>query len=431
LVRAIVGANWGDEGKGKITDMCAENADVVVRFQGGSNAGHTIINEYGKFALHQLPSGVFRKGATNIISNGTALNAPYLIEEIKMVSEGLQAPVNLLISDRAQLLLDFHIKRDVYEEERLADRKFGSTKSGIAPFYADKFSKVGIQVWQIYGDDDLEEKVKGICLKNSILFENLYKKPPLDPGQVMAEIREVGEKIKPYVADTSACLRQAIKEGKSILLEGQLGALRDIEHGIYPFVTSSSTLAGYAASGAGIPPSSIEEILAVTKAYSTCVGEGPFVTELFGDVAQELRSRGGDAGEYGATTGRPRRVGFFDAVATKYGCEIQGATSVALTGLDVLGYLDEIPVCTAYKKDGKALAQSGSGVASFPNVSVLNHAEPSYQILAGWKKDIRGVDKESELPDNAKRYVAFLEEQLGVGISIISTGPKREETIVR
>jgi adenylosuccinate synthase len=437
MVRAIVGANWGDEGKGKITDLCAEKADIVVRYQGGSNAGHTIINQYGKFALHQLPSGIFHERVWNVISNGVALNADFLLAELELVKKGMglgaDAKVNLLISDRAQLLMGYHIKKDVYEEERLADRKFGSTKSGIAPFYADKYSKVGFQIWQILSDPDFPQKVNNICERTNVDFAHLYRKEPLEPATVLREAKMIGEKIKPYVSDTSTFLRQAIKDGKEILLEGQLGALRDIDHGIYPYVTSSSTLAGYAASGAGIPPGAIKEIIAVSKAYSTCVGEGPFVTELSGSEAQELRNRGGDAGEYGATTGRARRVGFFDLIASRYGCEIQGATSIALTGLDVLGYLDEIPVCIGYELNGKMIAESRTGgeCSGYPSVSELYAAKPAYTVLPGWKSDIRGASSESQLPDNAKRYVAFLEERLGAPIAFISTGPKRDEIICR
>lgn len=423
MVRAIVGANWGDEGKGKITDLCAENSDIVVRFQGGSNAGHTIINQFGKFALHQLPSGIFNEKTINIIGNGVALNIEYLMEEIESVKcKGIN--FNLLISDRAQVLLPHHILLDVYEEERLGDRKFGSTKSGIAPFYSDKYSKVGLQVWELYQKDRLKEKLKNMYEKINIQFKYLYNKPEIDYLEVYEKLLNYSEMIKENVADTSKFLRNAIKENKNILLEGQLGALKDTDHGIYPYVTSSSTLAGYAAVGAGIPPHAIKEITVITKAYSSAVGEGPFVSELFGEEAEELRKRGGDAGEYGATTGRPRRVGFFDAVATKYGCEIQGATEVCVTCLDVLSYLDTIKVCTGYELNGKIYKD-------FLTTEELYQAKPVYTELKGWKTDIRGINKFEELPKEAKEYIEFIEKEIGVKISLVSNGPKRDEILFR
>lgn len=423
MVKAIVGANWGDEGKGKITDMCADQSDIVVRFQGGANAGHTIINEHGKFALHQLPSGVFHKNIINIIANGVALNVESLMKEMESVtSAGIE--FNLLISERAQVLLPHHVKMDEYEEERLGDKKFGSTKSGIAPFYADKYSKVGIQVWELYEKEMLKEKLKGMYEKINIQFKYLYNKPEVDYMEVYDILCGYAEAIKDNVADTSKYLRDAIKEGKNILLEGQLGALKDTDHGIYPYVTSSSTLAGYAAVGAGIPPYAIEDIIVITKAYSSAVGEGPFVSELFGDEAEELRKRGGDAGEYGATTGRPRRVGYFDAVATRYGCEVQGATQVCMTCLDVLSYMDTLYVCVGYEVDGKVSAD-------FLTTADLYKAKPVYECLPGWKCDIRGIDKFEDLPKEAKDYVEFVEKHLGVKISMVSNGPKRHEILYR
>lgn len=423
MVRAIVGANWGDEGKGKITDLCAENSDIIVRFQGGSNAGHTIINQFGKFALHQLPSGIFNEKTVNIIGNGVALNIEYLMEEIESVKcKGIK--FNLLISDRAQVLLPHHILLDVYEEERLGDRKFGSTKSGIAPFYADKFSKVGLQVWELYQKDRLKEKLKNMYEKINIQFKYLYNKPEIDYLEVYEKLLSYAEMIKENVTDTSKFLRNAIKENKNILLEGQLGALKDTDHGIYPYVTSSSTLAGYAAVGAGIPPHAIKEVTVITKAYSSAVGEGPFVSELFGEEAEELRKRGGDAGEYGATTGRPRRVGYFDAVATKYGCEIQGATEVCVTCLDVLSYLDTIKVCTGYELNGEIYKD-------FLTTEELYQAKPVYTELKGWKTDIRGINKFEELPKEAKEYIEFIEKEIGIKISLVSNGPKRDEILFR
>ena len=423
MVRAIVGANWGDEGKGKITDLCAEQSDIAVRFQGGSNAGHTIINQHGKFALHQLPSGVFNPNTVNIIGNGVALNIEYLMEEIEsVVSKGIK--FNLLISDRAQVLLPHHVLLDIYEEERLGDRKFGSTKSGIAPFYADKFSKVGLQVWELYEKERLKDKLKHMYEKINIQFKYLYNKPEIDYLEVYEKLLKYADMIKENVTDTSTYLRSAIKENKNILLEGQLGALKDTDHGIYPYVTSSSTLAGYAAVGAGIPPHAIKQITVITKAYSSAVGEGPFVSELFEEEAEELRKRGGDAGEYGATTGRPRRVGYFDAVATRYGCEIQGATEVCITCLDVLSYMDTIKICTGYELDGKIYKD-------FLTTEQLYKAKPVYEELKGWKTDISGIKEYNNLPQEAKQYVEFIEKQLGVKVSMVSNGPKRDEILFR
>jgi adenylosuccinate synthase len=423
MIKAIVGANWGDEGKGKVTDVFAGEADVVVRFQGGSNAGHTIINDKGKFALHQLPSGIFSSHVTNVIGNGVALNIDYLKKEIDSLKEK-NIEFNLLISNRAQVLLPHHILLDTYEEDRLADRKFGSTKSGIAPFYSDKYAKVGIQVWQLFDDEELETRLKALYEKVNVLLVHLYGKEAISYHDVYQDLISYREFLQPFVADTSEFLRKASEEGKTILLEGQLGALKDTDHGIYPYVTSSSTLAGYASVGAGIPPHSISEIYAITKAYSSAVGEGPFVTELFEEEATELRNRGGDAGEYGATTGRPRRVGYFDAVATRYGANLQGATDLVITGLDVLGYLDEIPVCVAYEINGER-------VDYFPDTSLVYQAKPIYEVLPGWKCDIRGTKEFSQLPKEAQDYVAFIEKQVGVKVSLVSHGPKREEIMKR
>ncbi|MDO4301070.1 MAG: adenylosuccinate synthase [Clostridia bacterium] len=423
MIRAIVGANWGDEGKGKITDMCADRSDIVVRYQGGANAGHTIINEHGRFALHQLPSGVFHEHITNVIANGVALNAASLKEEMQtIIDAGIK--FNLLISDKAQVLMPHHVLMDVYEEERLGDKKFGSTKSGIAPFFSDKYSKVGVQVWELYDKDFLLEKLETMYDKVNVQFKYLYNKEPIDYREVYNTLCEYAEFIKPYVADTSKFLRNAIKEGKNILLEGQLGSLKDTDHGIYPYVTSSSTLAGYAAVGAGIPPYAIENITVITKAYSSAVGAGPFVSELFGEEADELRVRGGDKGEFGATTGRPRRVGYFDAVATRYGCEIQGATEVCMTCLDVLSYMDTLHVCTGYEYDGKIYTD-------FLTTDKLYKAKPVYTTMPGWKCDIRGITDYNDLPKEAKDYVEFIEKELGVKVSMVSNGPKRNEILYR
>ncbi len=424
MVRAIVGANWGDEGKGKITDMLAKESDIIIRFQGGSNAGHTIINDYGKFALHLLPSGVFYQHTTSIIGNGVALNIPYLIKEIQsIVDRGVPKP-HILVSDRAQILMPYHVLFDTYEEARLAGKSFGSTKSGIAPFYSDKYAKIGFQVSELFDDDLLKEKTERVCEIKNVLLEHLYHKPLLDPKELYDELVSYREMIRPYVCDVSAYLHNAIKEGKKILLEGQLGSLKDPDHGIYPMVTSSSTLAAYGAIGAGIPPYEIKDITTVVKAYSSAVGAGAFVSEIFGDEAEELRNRGGDGGEYGATTGRPRRVGWFDAVATRYGCRVQGATEVAFTVLDVLGYLDEIPVCIGYEIDGKV-------TRDFPTTAKLEKAKPVFTKLPGWKTDIRGIKNYADLPENCRKYIEFVEKEIEVPIKLVSNGPSREDIILK
>ena len=424
MVTAVVGANWGDEGKGKITDMLAEKADIIVRFQGGSNAGHTIINEYGKFALHLLPSGVFYQHTTCVIGNGVALNIPYLQREIDdIVSQGVPKP-NILVSDRAQILMPYHIDFDAYEEERLGGKAFGSTKSGIAPFYSDKYAKIGFQVSELFDEDTLKEKVVRIAEQKNILLEHMYHKPLIDPDELLETLHEYRDIVKPYVADVSLFLNNAIKEGKTILLEGQLGTLKDPDFGIYPMVTSSSTLAAYGAIGAGIPPYEIKDIITVVKAYSSAVGGGEFVSEIFGKEADELRRRGGDGGEFGATTGRPRRMGWFDAVASRYGVRMQGATEVALTVLDVLGYLDEIPVCVGYEIDGEV-------TKDFPVTSQLKKAKPVYETLPGWKEDIRGITEYDKLPENCRKYIEFIEKELGVPITMVSNGPGRHEIIYR
>ena len=424
MVREIVGANWGDEGKGKITDMLAKESDIIIRFQGGSNAGHTIINDYGKFALHLLPSGVFYQHTTSIIGNGVALNIPYLIKEIQsIVDRGVPKP-HILVSDRAQILMPYHVLFDTYEEARLAGKSFGSTKSGIAPFYSDKYAKIGFQVSELFDDELLKEKTERVCEIKNVMLEHLYHKPLLDPKELYDELVSYREMIRPYVCDVSAYLHNAIKEGKRILLEGQLGSLKDPDHGIYPMVTSSSTLAAYGAIGAGIPPYEIKDITTVVKAYSSAVGAGAFVSEIFGDEAEELRNRGGDGGEYGATTGRPRRVGWFDAVATRYGCRIQGATEVAFTVLDVLGYLDEIPVCIGYEIDGEV-------TRDFPTTAKLEKAKPVFTKLPGWKTDIRGIKNYADLPENCRKYIEFVEKEIEVPITMVSNGPGRDDIILK
>ncbi|MCI8426514.1 MAG: adenylosuccinate synthase [Lachnospira sp.] len=425
MVKAIVGANWGDEGKGKITDMLAEESDIIVRFQGGSNAGHTIINNYGKFALHLLPSGVFYNHTTSIIGNGVALNIPYLVKEINSLVERNVPMPKILVSDRAQILMPYHVDFDTYEEARLAGKSFGSTKSGIAPFYSDKYAKIGFQVSELFGSqEDLKDKVANICTIKNCLLEHLYHKPLLKEEEILNTLMEYKTMVEPYVCDTSAFLHKALKEGKRILLEGQLGSLKDPDHGIYPMVTSSSTLASYGAVGAGIPASSITDVITVVKAYSSAVGAGGFVSEIFGDEADELRKRGGDGGEFGATTGRPRRMGWFDAVATRYGVRMQGTTQVALTVIDVLGYLDEIPMCVGYEIDGKV-------TKDFPTTVELEKAKPVLKTFKGWKSDIRGITKYEDLPVECQAYIEAIEQEIEAPITMVSNGPGRHEIIYR
>ena len=424
MVKAVVGANWGDEGKGKITDMLAEKADIIIRFQGGANAGHTIVNNYGKFALHTLPSGVFYSHTTSIIGNGVALDITKLFNEIKdITSQGVPMP-KILVSDRCQIVMPYHVLFDAYEEERLGGKSFGSTKSGIAPFYSDKYAKIGFQVSELFDEELLKEKVKRVCDLKNVLLEHLYHKPAIDPAELLDTLHGYRDMVAPYVCDVSAFLDKAVKEGKTILLEGQLGTLKDPDHGIYPMVTSSSTLAGYGAVGAGLPPYEIKQIITVCKAYSSAVGAGAFVSEIFGDEANELRERGGDGGEYGATTHRPRRMGWFDCVASKYGCRLQGTTDVAFTVLDVLGYLDEIPVCVGYELDGEV-------ITDFPVTSKLEKCKPVLEKLPGWKCEIRGIKKYEDLPENCRKYIEFIEDKIGYPITMISNGPGREDIIYR
>ena len=424
MVKAVVGANWGDEGKGKITDMLAEQADIIVRFQGGANAGHTIVNNYGKFALHTLPSGVFYSHTTSVIGNGVALNIPVLFKEIKSITDRDVPMPKILVSDRAQIVMPYHILFDQYEEERLGGKSFGSTKSGIAPFYSDKYAKIGFQVSELFDDELLKEKVVRVTEQKNVILEYLYHKPQINQEELLATLHEYRDMVAPYVCDVSAYLDKALKEGKTVLLEGQLGTLKDPDHGIYPMVTSSSTLAAYGAIGAGIAPYEIKQIVTVCKAYSSAVGAGAFVSEIFGDEADELRRRGGDGGEFGATTGRPRRMGWFDCVASKYGCRLQGTTDVAFTVLDVLGYLDEIPVCVGYDIDGEV-------TTDFPVTAKLEKAKPVLKTLPGWKCDIRGIKKYEDLPENCRKYVEFVEAQIGYPITMVSNGPGRDDIIYR
>ncbi len=424
MVKAVVGANWGDEGKGKITDMLAKQADIIVRFQGGANAGHTIVNDYGKFALHTLPSGVFYSHTTSVIGNGVALDIPRLFKEIKSITDRNVPMPKILVSNRAQIVMPYHVLFDQYEEERLGGKSFGSTKSGIAPFYSDKYAKIGFQVSELFDDELLKEKVVRVAEQKNVILEHLYHKPLIDTDELLSTLHEYRDMVAPYVCDVSLFLDKALKEGKTVLLEGQLGTLKDPDHGIYPMVTSSSTLAAYGAIGAGVPPYEIKQIITVCKAYSSAVGAGAFVSEIFGDEADELRRRGGDGGEFGATTGRPRRMGWFDCVASKYGCRLQGTTDVAFTVLDVLGYLDEIPVCTGYEINGEVTTE-------FPVTSLLEKAKPVLTKLPGWKCDIRGIKKYEELPENCRKYIEFIEGQIGYPITMVSNGPGRDDIIYR
>ena len=423
MVKAIVGANWGDEGKGKITDVLAAQSDVVIRFQGGSNAGHTIINDHGRFALHQLPSGVFYDHITNVIGNGVSLDIGKFLKEMNELAEKGVHP-RMLVSDRVQVVMPYHVLFDQYEEERLGGKSFGSTKSGIAPFYSDKYAKIGFEMCELFDEDYAYQKLKGVLEVKNVLLRDLYHKPELSADEVFENLMKQRDAIRPYVGDTFRFLRSALKEGKNILLEGQLGALKDPDYGIYPMVTSSSTLAGYGSVGAGLPPYAIRDIVVVCKAYSSAVGAGAFVSEIFGDEAQEMRVRGGDSGEFGATTGRPRRMGWFDCVASRYGVQAQGATEVALTVVDALGYLDEIPVCVGYEIDGKV-------TRDFPTTPSLEKAKPVLQVLPGWKSDVRGITKYEDLPENCRRYVEFIEKELEAPITMVSNGPGRHELIHR
>lgn len=424
MIKAIVGANWGDEGKGKITDMLSVDSDFVVRFQGGANAGHTIKNQYGKFALHMMPSGAFNQNVTSVIGNGVALYIPQFLKELnELVSRGVPKP-KLVISNRAQMVMPYHILFDQYEEERLGGKSFGSTKSGIAPFYSDKYAKIGFQISELFDEQALKEKLERVLEVKNILLKNLYHKPELSTEAIFSEMMDWKKGIEEYVGDTHKLLYDAEKCGKTILLEGQLGSLKDPDHGIYPMVTSSSTLAGYGAVGAGVPPYAIKEIITVVKAYSSAVGAGAFVSEIFGDEARELRDHGGDGGEYGATTGRPRRMGWFDAVATRYGCEVQGTTSVALTVVDALSYLDEIKVCVGYEVDGKV-------IKDFPVTNILEKAKPVFVTLKGWKSDITGIREYDKLPKECRDYIEFIEKEIGFSIDLVSNGPAREDIIKR
>lgn len=422
MVIAIVGANWGDEGKGKMSDILSKDANVVVRYQGGANAGHTIVNEYGKTALHLLPSGIFRENVINVIGQGVAFDIKAFFSELDEIkSKGMKNP-NIVVSDRVQILMPYHIKLDELEEERLGKASFGSTKSGIAPFYSDKYAKIGIQVSEIYDDEYIKNRLTNILTAKNKSIAALYgEDKQINIEEMYEYLIKFRDKLKPYLCNTVKLLNDKIKNNETIILEGQLGTLRDLDNGIYPFTTSSSPLAGFGTVGAGIPSYEIKKIYAITKAYSSCVGAGAFTTEMFGEEAKTLRDI---AGEYGAKTGRPRRVGWFDAVATRYGCMVQGATDVVMSLVDVLGYLDKIPVCTAYEIDGKI-------IKDFPTTMELNKAKPIYEYLEGWKCDISNIKKYEDLPENAKKYIEFIEKEIGYPITMIGNGPKREDIIIR
>lgn len=420
---AIVGINWGDEGKGRMVDLLTEDYDVVVRFQGGGNAGHTVINEHGKFALHLLPSGIFRPEVVNILGNGVALDPENLwIEMQEVMSQGVAlTPENLKISDRASLLLPWHRQLDELEECRLADKKFGSTKQGIAPFYSDKYQKKTILAGELFYPEELREHLKDLMEWKNLTLTGVYGAEPYTMEMLENWIAEACEKIKPYVCDTGMFLKEAQKEGKSILFEAQLGSLRDLDYGIHPYTTSSNTIAAFAPVGSGLPSAKLDEIVGVVKAYSSCVGEGPFVCELFGEEAEALREAGN---EYGAKTGRPRRVGPIDIVATKYGVEVQGATDIALTKLDVLSGMDKIPVCTHYMLDGKQIDR-------FPFPTALTHAKPVIEYFPGWNCDISGARTWEDLPKEAQEYVSYIEKAMECPITYVSVGPERDSIIIR
>ena len=423
MLTAIVGINWGDEGKGRMVDLLSREYDVVVRYQGGGNAGHTVVNEQGKFALHLLPSGIFHKGVVNVLGNGVALDCESLWEEMEDVrAKGVSiTPENLKISDRASLLLPWHRDLDSLEEERLADKKYGSTKQGIAPFYSDKYQKKTVMAGELLYPEKLWEHLEGILEWKNLILEKVYGAKPCTMEDLKAWVANYGEKIKPFICDTGAVLRDAQAAGKSILFEAQLGSLRDLDYGIYPYTTSSNAIAAYAPVGSGLPSAKLDSVVGVVKAYSSCVGEGPFTCEFFGEEADKLREAGG---EYGAKTGRPRRVGPIDIVATRYGVQCQGATSIALTKMDVLSYMEEIPVCAHYELNGEQ-------IDTFPFPAVLADAKPVMTTMPGWKCDISGARRWEDLPQAARDYVTYIEREIGCPIQYVSVGAERDAYIKR
>ena len=422
-VSAIVGINWGDEGKGRMVDYMAESYDVVVRYQGGNNAGHTVINEYGKFALNLMPSGIFRPEKINLLGAGTVIDLKHLCGEIERLRAAgvVITPDNLKISDRAMMVLPFHPQQDTLEEVRLGKDAYGSTRRGISPVYGDKYMKKAIQMGDLLYPETLKKHLKKLVDWKNVVFAKGYDAEPISFEETLAWVEEYGSQLKPHICDAGELLENAHAAGKSILFEAQLGAMRDLDYGIYPFTSSSSPLACYAPLGSGAPFLKVEEVCGVVKAYSTCVGEGPFVGELHGDVATALREAGG---EYGAATGRPRRVAWMDIVATRHGVKLQSATEIALTKMDVLSYLDEIPVCVGYRLNGKVIDR-------FPYTPDLDNCEPVYQTLKGWKTDISGVRRYEDLPAEARAYVEFIEQGIGCKIKYVSVGPEREALIIR
>ena len=419
----IAGINWGDEGKGRVVDLLTENYDIVVRYQGGGNAGHTVINEKGKFALHLLPSGIFHERVVNLLGNGVALDPENLVKEIRDVqAKGISvSPENLKISDRASLLLPWHRDLDALEEARLADKQYGSTKQGIAPFYSDKYQKKTVMAGELFRPEKLESHLRDLLEWKNLTLTKVYGAQPYTMEMLEEWLQTWCEEIKPFICNTGSFLKKAAEEGKSILFEAQLGTLRDLDYGIYPYTTSSNTLAAYAPVGAGLPSLRVEEVIGVVKAYSTCVGEGPFVCEMFGEEAERLRRAGA---EYGAKTGRPRRVGPIDLVATRYGVEMQGATKVALTKLDVLSDMERIPVCVRYRI-------GGGETEEFPFPAELDEAEPVIEYVKGWQRDISGIRRWEDLPEEAKEYVTMVERAIGCPIAYISVGAERESMIIR
>lgn len=423
MLTSIVGINWGDEGKGRMVDLLSQDQDIVVRYQGGNNAGHTVINEKGKFILNLLPSGMLRSDVVNVMGSGMVIDLGHLCGEIvKLAKAGISiSPENLKISDRAVICLPYHVRQDILEEERLGDKKYGSTRRGIAPVYGDKYMKKAIRMGDLLQMDALKERLADIIEWKNLTFEKAYGAEKIELTEILDWLETYGKDLKAHICDTGVYLDNAAKEGKRILFEAQLGALRDIDFGIYPYTSSSSTIAAYAPIGAGIPGQKLDAAIGVMKAYSTCVGEGPFTCELFGDEAEALRKAGG---EYGAATGRPRRVGPFDAVASRYGVRVQGADTIALTKMDVLSYLKDIPICVAYEIDGKRTEE-------FPYGDLLNRAKPIIETMPGWNCDISGCRRLSDLPEQAVNYIKYIEKAVACPIKYVSVGAEREAYVTR
>ncbi|MEG1872882.1 MAG: adenylosuccinate synthase [Ruthenibacterium sp.] len=422
MLTAITGVNWGDEGKGRMVDLLSESYDIVVRYQGGNNAGHTVINEKGKFILNLLPSGILRENVVNVMGNGMVIDLEHLVNESEKLRAGGIAvtPENLKISERAVICMPYHRLLDCCEEDRLADAKYGSTRRGIAPVYGDKYMKKALRMGDLFHPETTKKRLAEIVAYKNLTITGVYGKEPVSADEMWAWLQQYGDLLKPYVCDAGLYLDAAAKAGKNIMFEAQLGALRDIDFGIYPYTSSSNVIGAYAPVGAGIPNHTIDLNIGIMKAYSSCVGEGPFTCELFGEAAEELRRAGG---EYGAATGRPRRVGPFDVVASRYGCRAQGANELALTKLDILDTLAEIPVTVAYELDGKQLND-------FPYGDVLEQAKPVNKMFKGWQQDTSGCRTKAELPQAARDYIDFIETAVGVPIRYISVGAEREQCIV-